>query len=269
MAFDVPFDEPHGTCVTALQPIVRQLEHDMAQWRIGQIDHRLLQQVYANISEAAVHAAIGIINRTVYYLRPLGRPRSAMLVSAVHDLQEAADAHPLPDVELMLNADDYPRVWRRSGRTALPVFSFVQTSSTADIVCPSGSFRESNYDSLLLGSAVYEEAFPWTSKSPVAFCTFDQMCKPDPAPLMLCCSPPLRFLTLALHSSSRYEMIRVQVSPLGYVLAAQGGCARVPSDREGHSFLWAALLWTLLAVSADTSDGSEVERAARRWADIV
>jgi len=169
MAFDVPFDVPHGTCVTALQPIVRQLERDMAQWQIGKIDRRLLQRLYANISESAVHAAIGIINRTVYYLRPLGQPRSAMLVSAVHDLQEAADAHPLPDVELMLNADDYPRVWRRSGRTALPVFSFVQTSSTADIVCPSGSFRESNYDSLLLGSAVYEEAFPWTSKSPVAF----------------------------------------------------------------------------------------------------
>ena len=58
----------------------------------------------------------------------------------------------MPDVEFVLNVDDYPFVKRRRRRASppprppLPLFSHYQTTAHADVLCPGGSFREGRYD---------------------------------------------------------------------------------------------------------------------------
>ena len=112
-------------------------------------------------------ASLMIVNRTVYYQRPVGYPRSPVLTAIIHDLQELADTLPVEDTEFVLNVDDYPFV-PLSGRKAtapLPLFSHYQTRHHGDVLCPGGSFREGSYDRLMLrGRRHYESAFPWASK---------------------------------------------------------------------------------------------------------
>lgn len=95
-----------------------------------------------------------------------------MLISLVHDLQELADAHELPDLELVVNVDDYPFVPRPAPspvRSPPPLFSFYQTARHADLLCPSSSFREASFERV---AAVYERrarSTPWEARRQVGF----------------------------------------------------------------------------------------------------
>ena len=193
---------PQELCGAALQPMIAQLRRDMQHWKPRSITPAMLDEIRDEKRDDPVRVALMIVNRTVWYQRPLGTPRSPMVIALVHDLQaapsapllhrsiapllctparlhacrvparldactlapgaqELADSHPVPDVEFVLNVDDYPFVKRRRRRASrreggeerelarrppLPLFSHYQTTAHADILCPGGSFREGRYD---------------------------------------------------------------------------------------------------------------------------
>ena len=90
---------------------------DMQHWRPRSITPEMLDKIRAAHRDDPVRVSLAIVNRTVWYLRPLGTPRSPMVIALVHDLQELADQHEVADVEFVLNVDDYPFV-SRAGRGA-------------------------------------------------------------------------------------------------------------------------------------------------------
>ena len=95
------------------------------------------------------------------------RGRHPLLAQVVADLRELAPS--LPNVEMVLNTDDYPFVPRQplspDRPVVPPLFSHYQTSRHDDILCPSGSFRLSDYDrKMLRGSEHWEAQFPWRKK---------------------------------------------------------------------------------------------------------
>eukprot|EP00316_Scyphosphaera_apsteinii_P016788 CAMPEP_0119322064 /NCGR_PEP_ID=MMETSP1333-20130426/57199_1 /TAXON_ID=418940 /ORGANISM="Scyphosphaera apsteinii, Strain RCC1455" /LENGTH=202 /DNA_ID=CAMNT_0007329199 /DNA_START=207 /DNA_END=812 /DNA_ORIENTATION=- len=170
---------PWSTCEHILStPLLSQIQRDMQWWGAGEITPALLEELWWRKRDDEVNAMLLIINRTVYWARPRRKPRSPIMFAVVHDLQEIADAHDIPDVELFLNVDDYPRVphprtqrpGTRQRAPVLPLFSFYQTRDHADIVCPAGSFREADFDrKMLRGPHYYEQAWPWPTKVDEAF----------------------------------------------------------------------------------------------------
>lgn len=161
---------PRGFCTEAIRPLIPQLQRDLHRFR--SITPQLLDEARGLLPDGPVRAALAIVNRTVWWLRPTGRPRSPMLISLVHDLQELADAHELPDLELVVNVDDYPFVPRPAPspvRSPPPLFSFYQTARHADLLCPSSSFREASFERV---AAVYERrarSTPWEARRQVGF----------------------------------------------------------------------------------------------------
>ncbi len=168
-ASDANFRAPRATCAVELAPLREQLLRDMQHWRPRAITPKMLGDLRRQKRDDPVRASLMIVNRTVYYQRPVGYPRSPVLTAIIHDLQELADTFPVEDTEFVLNVDDYPFV-PLSGRKAaaaapLPLFSHYQTRHHGDVLCPGGSFREGSYDRLMLrGRRHYESAFPWASK---------------------------------------------------------------------------------------------------------
>ena len=161
---------PRGFCTEAIRPLIPQLQRDLHRFR--SITPQLLDEARGLLPDGPVRAALAIVNRTVWWLRPTGRPRSPMLISLVHDLQELADAHELPDLEIVVNVDDYPFVPRPAPspvRSPPPLFSFYQTARHADLLCPSSSFREASFERV---AAVYERrarSTPWEARRQVGF----------------------------------------------------------------------------------------------------
>lgn len=158
---------PQELCSTELEPMLDQLRRDMQHWRPRSITPAMLNQIRAAHRDDPVRVSLTIVNRTVWYLRPLGMPRSPMVIALVHDLQELADQHEVPDVEFVLNVDDYPFVSRAraEGSPPLPLFGHYQTTAHNDILCPGGSFREGRYDRLMLcGRSFYRDKWPWREK---------------------------------------------------------------------------------------------------------
>ena len=180
---------PVATCEQTLPlPLMGQLRRDMQHWELRGITPLMLHKIRERKPDNTVRAALMIVNRTVWWQRPTRGPRSPVLVTLVHDLQELADTHDVPDVEFVLNVDDYPFIQRdqrqrpqrdqrqrppdssKPAKPPLPLFSHYQTRDHLDILCPGGSFREAAYDSLMLrGSEHYEQRYPWQSKRPVGF----------------------------------------------------------------------------------------------------
>ena len=169
-ASDANFRAPRATCAVELAPLREQLLRDMQHWRPRAITPKMLGDLRRKKRDDPVRASLMIVNRTVYYQRPVGYPRSPVLTAIIHDLQELADTFPaVEDTEFVLNVDDYPFVplsGRKAAATApLPLFSHYQTRHHGDVLCPGGSFREGSYDRLMLrGRRHYESAFPWASK---------------------------------------------------------------------------------------------------------
>lgn len=168
------------TCADALRPLVAQLQRDMQHWQHRSITRTLLNQVHATVkSHPAMRLSLLIINGSLLYGIPPVQLRHAnpMLLALLRDLRELAKTYKLPDVEMVVNVDDYPFVSRRPwpagiNRTSLPqpLFSHYQSHLHADILAPSGRFRIDQYDRRLLrGAHHYRRRWPWTRKLPVAF----------------------------------------------------------------------------------------------------
>ena len=67
----------------------------------------MLKKLRDRKPDNVIRAAIMIVNRTVWWQRPTRGPRSPMLVAVIHDLQELADEHHVPDLEFVLNDGEY------------------------------------------------------------------------------------------------------------------------------------------------------------------
>jgi hypothetical protein len=80
---------PQELCGAALQPMMAQLRRDMQHWKPRSITPAMLDEIRAAKPDDPVRVALMIVNRTVWYQRPLGTPRSPMVIALVHDLQAA------------------------------------------------------------------------------------------------------------------------------------------------------------------------------------
>ena len=119
--------------------MLTQLGRDMQYWKPRSITLAMLDEIREAKRDDPVRVALMIVNRTVWYLRPLGTQRSPMVIALVHDLQacaspplrltssaplhactpavslhafmpaldaqELADSHAVPDVEFVLNVE--------------------------------------------------------------------------------------------------------------------------------------------------------------------
>ena len=86
---------PQELCGAALQPMIAQLRRDMQHWKPRSITPAMLDEIRDEKRDDPVRVALMIVNRTVWYQRPLGTPRSPMVIALVHDLQAAPSAPPL------------------------------------------------------------------------------------------------------------------------------------------------------------------------------
>ena len=85
---------PQELCGAALQPMIAQLRRDMQHWKPRSITPAMLDEIRDAKQDDPVRVALMIVNRTVWYQRPLGTPRSPMVIALVHDLQAAPSAPP-------------------------------------------------------------------------------------------------------------------------------------------------------------------------------
>jgi len=83
---------PQELCGAALQPMIAQLRRDMQHWKPRSITPAMLDEIRDEKRDDPVRVALMIVNRTVWYQRPLGTPRSPMVIALVHDLQAAPSA---------------------------------------------------------------------------------------------------------------------------------------------------------------------------------
>jgi hypothetical protein len=136
---------PQELCGAELQPMLTQLGRDLQYWKPRSITPAMLDEIRAAKRDDPVRVALMIVNRTVWYLRPLGTQRSPMVIAVVHDLQasapplrssaplhactparlphlctactlapgaqELADSHAVPDVEFVLNVEPPVETW--------------------------------------------------------------------------------------------------------------------------------------------------------------
>ena len=79
---------PQELCGAELEPMLQQLRRDMQHWKPRSITPAMLDEIRAAKRDDPVRVALMIVNRTVWYLRPLGTQRSPMVIALVHDLQE-------------------------------------------------------------------------------------------------------------------------------------------------------------------------------------
>ena len=93
---------PQELCGAALQPMVAQLRRDMQHWKPRSITPAMLDEIRDAKRDDPVRVALMIVNRTVWYQRPLGTPRSPMVIALVHDLQAAPSAPPLRSIAPLL-----------------------------------------------------------------------------------------------------------------------------------------------------------------------
>ena len=83
---------PQELCSVELEPMLQQLGRDMQYWKPRSITPSMLDEIRAAKQDDPVRVALMIVNRTVWYLRPLGTQRSPMVVALVHDLQACTSA---------------------------------------------------------------------------------------------------------------------------------------------------------------------------------
>ena len=81
---------PQELCGAELQPMLMQLGRDMQYWKPRSITPAMLDEIREAKRDDPVRVALMIVNRTVWYLRPLGTQRSPMVIALVHDLQACA-----------------------------------------------------------------------------------------------------------------------------------------------------------------------------------
>ena len=100
-----------------------QLLRDMQHWPLNSISEETLDQAHHfPHHDPGVRTAVLIINGTVFLPngtgsdgKPLRFPggRHPLLIAVIKDLQELAASFPLPPIEMVVNADDYPVMGKR------------------------------------------------------------------------------------------------------------------------------------------------------------
>ena len=179
----------HAAC--SLHPKLRAgLRRDLSAWAPRSITrHALDVSATGRLRESDITAAFGIFNNSLYWLNPEAHPlpRNPHLYAIADDLRTLLSLFRVPNVEFLLNVDDYPKSTRqvptvnvkRAPRIPLPLFSYTKREregsgasfDNADVLVPSGAFRMSLFEAKLLERSVgaWEHRFPWASKRSAAF----------------------------------------------------------------------------------------------------
>ena len=161
--------QPSKVCAEELSPFAGQLRRDMQHWKPKSISSAMLHRVRSMRKDPGVRAMLLIINNTLFEIDPLDISKCGLRECGRHplmwaqlaDLIELLHQHKVPDVEFVLNVDDYPFIGRKNFKHSLPLFSLYQTREHMDILTPSGSFRQRNFDDLLQLS---KTRLPWPQK---------------------------------------------------------------------------------------------------------
>ena len=160
----------------SLHPDLRAgLAADLAPWRLRSITRDDLRSALSSIGrgESDITVSFGIYNNTLHWLQPASHPypRSPHVYAVADDLRAILGMHTVPDVEFVLNVDDYPKAHRR-----IPLFSYCKRQRNGraveyDVLVPSGSYRMSNFEAKLLQRTPndWDRAYPWQRKKPTAF----------------------------------------------------------------------------------------------------
>ena len=121
----------------------------------------------------------------MHWLQPEAhpRPRNPQLYAVVDDLRALLGLHHVPDVEFLLNVDDYPKSHRKVLRgVPAPLFSYTKrerrdprsgavSTPDYDVLIPSGAFRMSYFDAKQQARtpAQWSSRYPWEAKQSKAY----------------------------------------------------------------------------------------------------
>ena len=147
--------------------LIAGLKSDLAAFKPRSITREAFKAAQQNdhrIRENDITAMFGIYNNTLHWLQPDAhpRPRNPQLYALADDLRAILGMHRVPDVEFMLNVDDYPKAQGKAHGVPVPLFSFTKretrdastgrtSSLDYDVLVPSGAFRMGYYDARLTG----------------------------------------------------------------------------------------------------------------------
>ena len=160
----------------SLHPDLRDgLAHDLAPWKPRSITREDLRNSLRVLGrgESDITVSFGIYNNTLYWLKPLAHPypRSPHVYAIADDLRAILGMYTVPDVEFVLNVDDYPKAHRK-----IPLFSYCKRQRDGrgveyDVLVPSGSYRLSNFEAKLVRRTLrdWDQSYPWHRKKQAAF----------------------------------------------------------------------------------------------------
>ena len=164
----------------AHEPLYAQIDADLAAFR-GGISKRLTDAALAKWRESGIFASIMIVNGSLYKTRPHYADGSSVdhsdgqllptlheIYSLVHELRHTHE--PLPDLELIINADDYGRP-KLTDKLILPLLSITKKRGRgADILYPTGHYASGGIGAVKnIGRYSAGYRFPWRLKRDVAF----------------------------------------------------------------------------------------------------
>ena len=154
-----------------MHPALREgIRADLRSWAPRSISREAMDAASRLMPESDITVGLGIYNNTVHFLEPERhpRPRNPSVYAIVDDLRSLLAVHRVPNVEFLLNVDDYPKshgarvpaartgaAAARAGASAshvpLPLFSYTKRagSSDRDVLIPSGAFRMAAFDAKL------------------------------------------------------------------------------------------------------------------------
>ncbi len=176
-----------------LPALAAGLRSDLAAFRPRSITREAFKEAQRSdkrIRENDITAMFGIYNNSLFWLQPDVHPlpRNPQLYAIADDLRALLGLHRVPDVEFLLNVDDYPKAQGKARGVPVPLFSFTKRETTDagtgrtsspdfDVLVPSGAFRMSFMDAKLAGRlagapgspAAWEAQFPWAAKQGKAY----------------------------------------------------------------------------------------------------
>jgi len=166
---------------SAHEELFAQIDADLSPWPQG-IDKETTNLALQMWPENGIFASIMVLNGSLYKLRPHyadGSPvihSDPMLFGTLKEIfdivtEQKEAGTPVPDVELLINADDYGRP-KLNDRKVLPLLSITKKRGRgADILYPTGHYLDWNdhKGGKLIGVRSESYRYPWHRKKEVAF----------------------------------------------------------------------------------------------------
>ena len=164
----------------AHEALYAQIDADLAAFPEG-ISKRLTDAALARWRENGIFASIMVVNGSLFKMRPHYADGSSVehsdgqllatlheIYSLVHELKHTRE--PLPDLELIINADDYGRP-KLTDRPILPLLSITKKRRTgADILYPTGHYASYGIGAVKdIGRHSERYRYPWRNKTDIAF----------------------------------------------------------------------------------------------------